>query len=353
VDIELLRALLPILRQADDAADGAQRIFERRREFLVPLRAGEAEIEAGVLDRFAPAFDALELAILACRAFANFYREAEPRLLDDIDVSEWGAHALTQLFYAGVLIAAEVLTLMRGGYHTGAFARWRALHEVATRIEVISGAGDLLLDTAERYVRHEQFRENGWLALERGLDRKLNPNDSTLRDVLRDWEAENAEGIQEYGDAFRAEYGWAENLLRARSPAYMKQAERENRPRGPVFDDLFELVRHDGEDPPPVRWRILYALANGAVHGSALRQWEAGEGGSTLLIGPHLGVFGEIGAATAHRLRDLTRAFVQPDYGVPTEEADHRESSLSLLSQAVAHLAGMAESAFALTDLTK
>jgi hypothetical protein len=176
-----------------------------------------------------------------------------------------------------------------------------------------------------------------------------------MRDVLREWEAENAQGIQEYGIAFRAEYGWAERLLLARSPVYVKQSERGKRPRGPVFDDLSELVRHDGEDPPPVRWRILYALANGAVHGSALRQWGAGDGGSTLLIGPHLGALGEIGAATAHRLRDLARAFVLPDYGVPSEEMeeDNPGSALFLLGQAVGHLAGRAESAFALTDLTK
>lgn len=146
------------------------------------------------------------------------------------------------------------------------------------------------------------------------------PSDGSVRDVLREWETENAEGIQECGIAFRAEYGWAERLLLARSPVYVKQAERGKRPRGPVFDDLCALVRHDGEDPPPVHWRILYTLANGAVHGSALRQWGAGEGGSTLLIGPHLAAFGEIGAATAHRLRDLTRAFLQPDLGCRKRE---------------------------------
>jgi hypothetical protein len=35
--------------------------------------------------------------------------------IPQIDESEWGQLALTDLFYAGVLIAAEVLTLMRSG----------------------------------------------------------------------------------------------------------------------------------------------------------------------------------------------------------------------------------------------
>ena len=61
--------------------------------------------------------------------------------------------ALIRLHGAAVLTAREVLTLLRAGYASGAFARWRTLHEVMV-VSLVLGDGDEEL--SRRYLAHDE-----------------------------------------------------------------------------------------------------------------------------------------------------------------------------------------------------
>jgi hypothetical protein len=339
------------VRTGKDAHDGARALFDQRAAFLTPLRAQEADLEGSALDRFASAFDALELAILVCRSLANIWR---PRVPDRMDAHslDWGEIALMDLFQAGILVASEVLALLRTGFSTGALARWRALHETTTKAEFISAGGsELLLHTAERYIQHEEFRGNQSLQLWKGLSKKLGVHDTGARDFVTGITAEREAAIVAYGQMFRTEYGWAHDQLLVVSPEYAREYRSEKRPRGPSFDDLDRAVRRDDEDPHPLHWRYLNALANSAVHGSPRSHVTFNGGKAITRLGPHVDGSSQAGEATARRLKHLVWAFAHPDYGL--EESDRSEELLPTLAETIGHLAGMAESTFALCRLQR
>ena len=259
--ISLLVQIDAVLNSDVDPARGVANLFDRRADFLVPLRAEHAELHAAALDQFADAFDALELAILLCRPFAKHIGALTHGDESEEGAGEW---ALAELLRSGILVAGDVLALMRAGYTTGALARWRALHEIATRAEFISGAGEFLLETARRYHRHEHYRSIRELKFWQGWYRKVDPSLALPRTIWKDWLAEAGRAVAEHGDVFRRDYGWAHAQLIATSPEYADLVERDKRPRGPEFDDLERVVRGRTEDAR--RWRFLYASANAAVH---------------------------------------------------------------------------------------
>jgi hypothetical protein len=338
--VRLLRAVKEVLESDADPAGAVRNLFARRAEFLIPLRAEHAELQASTLDQFADAFDALELAILLGRPLERFL--GGPAYTDDSEEGV-GDRTLADLFRSGTLVAGEVLVLMRAGYGTGALARWRALHEIATRAEFISGGGRLLLETARRYVQHEQYRQLRELETLQGWIRKIDPGQALPRDTWKEWLAEGEKLVQEYGDAFRGEYGWAHEQLIKTSSAYAAQWERGARPRGPVFEDLERVVRRKTDDPR--RWQPLYEAANAAVHGAPRSSISFEHGRLIRRTGPHLGPMWEPGEATARRLSDLTWAFGLPDFG--EDDEDPYVGIVDKMLYAVAQLAEMAEHAFA------
>jgi Family of unknown function (DUF5677) len=94
--------------------------------------------------------------------------------------------ALIRLHGRGILTALEVLVLLRSGFSTGAFARWRTLHEIWVVFALLSEGDEEL---AHRYLAHDAVEsakgqreyEETWQAL--GFD----PPDwtSQQRDELR------------------------------------------------------------------------------------------------------------------------------------------------------------------------
>ena len=75
----LLARMLGILKDHADPACGVESLFERRAEFLVPLRGEHAEVQAATLDRYSDAFDALEFAILLCGSLEKGLQAVVPR----------------------------------------------------------------------------------------------------------------------------------------------------------------------------------------------------------------------------------------------------------------------------------
>jgi hypothetical protein len=201
---------------AHDEAAALDRFFAARAEFLVPTRAAHGELQASALDRWAEAFDWLDLMILSS---AEVVRRHEERVLG-AGQGDWDVTALHYIFWSGQTVAGEVLALLRAGYGTGALARWRALHEAATRAEFIVHACARPAEAARRYLQHEEYRNRRELAILQGWIRKASPEHAIPPEAMKAMAAEDDEVIGEHGEIFRTEYGWAHEELLGTSQEY-------------------------------------------------------------------------------------------------------------------------------------
>ncbi len=150
--------------------------------------------------------------------------------------------ALIRLHGKAVMTAREVLVLLRGGYSSGALARWRTLHEVlVVFLVLVDGDGEL----SRRYLVHEVVEglkgqkeyEETWEAL--GLE----PPDWTAAEreqALRDL-------VSEFDRTFLQGYGWA-------APLFNNRAKK--------FKELQEYVSLD-------HWRGYYRMASHGTHANS------------------------------------------------------------------------------------
>ena len=151
--------------------------------------------------------------------------------------------ALIRLHGKALLTAREVFTLLRRGYSSGAFARWRTLHEVRVVLLLLADGDEEL---SRRYLAHEHVDAfKGQEEYERAWE--------TMGHERPDWSADErkqhrAELVEEFGDDFLGDYGWA-------APLFDNKAPRGFRP----LEGLVEL------DP----WRHYYRLASQGVHANA------------------------------------------------------------------------------------
>lgn len=345
-ELDVLRRVMALLQSTGDAADAAAAMWADRAAYLIPLRARAADVEGLSLDRHALAFDALELSIRMCFCLAVLNQRHLPERDDlwDVPEDQWFELALGDLFASGILLASEVLALLRAGYTTGALARWRALHETTVKAEFISQGGVHLAETAKRYLIHEELRETESGKLWKGLLRKEQtfPNLELLEEMLDDWERETDELVSQFDRQFRQEYGWAHDQLSETSPSYRRDASRGKRDRGPTLGDLDRAIQRDPTDIWPTRWRYLCSLANAAVHGSPHSLLAYKDGRLVARMAPEVDGSTDAGEATAQRLKNLLAAWDHPDFG-PGEDL-WTPRPLVVLTE---HLCDMAESAFA------
>lgn len=147
--------------------------------------------------------------------------------------------ALIRLHGRAVMTANEVQVLLRAGYSTGAFARWRTIHEIWVVASVLS---DHDQEVSRRYLVHDAVEsmkgqeeyEQTWEAL--GFE----PPDwtSTERDELR------VSLRNEFGEPFLRDYGWAAPLFGDHAPR---------------FRQIQELAALD-------HWRGYYRMASHGTH---------------------------------------------------------------------------------------
>lgn len=147
--------------------------------------------------------------------------------------------ALIRLHGKSVMTAREVMVLLRSGYSSGAFARWRTLHEVwVVFLLLVDGDQEmsrryLLHELVESFKGQEEYEET-WEAL--GEE----PPDWTA-DERKETRAELAD---EFGNAFLHDYGWAAPLFDGKAPK---------------FKQLQKRVELD-------HWRAYYRLASQGTH---------------------------------------------------------------------------------------
>jgi hypothetical protein len=154
--------------------------------------------------------------------------------------------SLTRLHARTCLLCSEILALLKTGHASGAYGRWRTLHETAVTAWFIS-EGDQLL--AEKYLAHqtikdledaEQFQKD---CVGIGSEPIPEANMQALR--LK------CDGLKKkYGEAFSGGYGWASEAVRAKLPAH----------KGSITFNHLEQAADQGH------MRSYYRFASHSVH---------------------------------------------------------------------------------------
>lgn len=152
--------------------------------------------------------------------------------------------ALRRLHARGMLVVAEAIHLLEGGYPDGALTRWRTLHEILVISKVLSKSD---VEISHRYLVHEDCLR---IKAARGVQKvakraKITP---ISEDEIRMLENRQAEIIDLFGPQMKQEYGWAYPIFSATKPKM-----------NPNFGDLEVEVGLDD-------WRPRYKWASQHTH---------------------------------------------------------------------------------------
>jgi hypothetical protein len=103
------------------------------------------------------------------------------------------------------LVAAEVLTLLRAGFPSGAHARWRTIHELAVVAFFITEHEQ---EIARRYLAHDAIQRHKSAVLYTRYHEKLGyePFDPGEFDAI---EKLRIDALAEFGSGFAKDWGWA------------------------------------------------------------------------------------------------------------------------------------------------
>lgn len=228
-----------MLRIADDVAAQALRMLlvnpnKEVREHRAMLRGFESRLSEG----WGAGLDMFDLhRVLATEFGSDFHEKHRDEGLTRDDVV---LETLARIHGRACMTAGEISVLIRSGYASGANARWRTLHELAT---VAFFIGDHDFEVARRYLEHQAISANKELrAFERFAPRL---NEQPIEEAAAlELKAERARLLALYGEAFDKPYGWAADCLEKESPN---------------FQDIAEAVEFD-------HWTPYVHLAHEAVH---------------------------------------------------------------------------------------
>ena len=151
--------------------------------------------------------------------------------------------ALIRLHGKGVMTAREALVLLRGGYSSGALARWRTLHEVWV---VFLALADGDRESSRRYLDHEGVEI---LKAQKDYEETWQPLGHEPPDwTAAEWERARTEMVGKFDRTFMRDYGWAVPLFDNAAPKFRQLEERV---------DL---------DP----WRGYYRMASHGTHANSV-----------------------------------------------------------------------------------
>jgi Family of unknown function (DUF5677) len=202
--------------------------------------------------------------------------------------------ALVRLQARSCLLCSEILALLQSGHASGAYGRWRTLHETAVTAWFISN-GDQAL--AEKYLAHqvikdledaEQYQKN---CADLGSDLIPEADMEALR-VRRD------HLVKVHGQPFTGSYGWAADAVRSKIP--------ETKGRSVNFNHL-EQAAEQGH------MRSYYRFASHSIHPTSKGlHYEIGliRQGEVLLSGPSNYGLAEPANASCRSLHKTTGALL-------------------------------------------
>lgn len=167
-------------------------------------------------------FDQLALLLtvgqhISSRCMSQFPGETRPARLE----------AVLELHAHSILVASEVLDLLRGGWPAGAEARWRTLHEIEVIALFLAKAPNTV---AQRYlasaaIDFHRLASNGLLRLPPGR------GSTAVRGELR---KRASAAVSTHGEEISRQYGWAARWLRKKRVRFV-DLERKVAPRRPAY----------------------------------------------------------------------------------------------------------------------
>jgi Family of unknown function (DUF5677) len=167
---------------------------------LANRRSERASFEARLLGRWGRALDLFELTTEHALQTSVWVRQN----LCDQDPSPARSEALIRLHARALSIAQEVHVLLKSGYATAAYARWRTLYEVQIVFDTLAAADNSLSD---RYLRHDVVEQRQDMFLARSLDPENDHGPETDPIDLF------SQLGSELGESFLKPYGWAAPLF--------------------------------------------------------------------------------------------------------------------------------------------
>ena len=122
--------------------------------------------------------------------------------------------ALTRLHARSCLICTEIVALLKAGHASGAYGRWRTLHETAITAWFISNGEPML---AQRYLSHQTVKdlEDAEQYQRDCVEMGSEPIPENKLEMLRQ---RCGQLTKVYGDSFLGGYGWAADAIRVKIP---------------------------------------------------------------------------------------------------------------------------------------
>jgi hypothetical protein len=169
--------------------------------------------EARLKKRWGKALDVYDTALtLATELGEQANARCHPRAAE---LKDFVFEALTRLHGRACLTASEIGALLRTGHATGANARWRTVHELATTAFFISEQGQ---DVAERYLLHDVIARCKAATQMREHADKLGEEVSVQE--VEELKRARAELVAKYGRSFANNWGWAAGVLKKADPGF-------------------------------------------------------------------------------------------------------------------------------------
>jgi hypothetical protein len=182
-----------------------QSLIESAPPMLAERRKQQAGFESRNLRRWRKAFDLLETIWVCCEEMGSaFNGHHRPQAVQEQDHVFEG---MSYLHAKALLVASEIICLLRGGFADGALTRWRTLYENNVIATLIRQEGQEL---ALRYVAHS--RVQAWLRAGAEPD-NLPDKDAELQE-----QAEFA--ISTFGEEMKLRHGWASKLVGKKRPTF-------------------------------------------------------------------------------------------------------------------------------------
>jgi len=270
---------------SDATSDAAKLIFEKLTSDLSnKLELGriiDEDFEKRLYDLWQQPLDLLELFLaISFEAGSTFNQERLPVAVQEND---FVFEVLCRLHARACLIGGEILTLMKGGYASGALSRWRSLHEISIICFFIREYGN---EVAERYILYQ------------GIDSYLSMKKYQIYASRLGYEPYSEEEvknitenrdrlIKKYGDDFGQQNGWAASIIKKK------------------FIKITDLEKEIGLD----HYRPYYQMSSYSIHaGSMSVYFDIGVPNSDeiMLAGPSNTGLADPGSLMAISLHQIT-----------------------------------------------
>ena len=168
-------------------------LAKRGTEMLVRKRRDQADFEMRNLRRWRRAFDLLETLWTCCEEMGrNFNQQFRPAA---VETEDFTFEALTSIHARSLLVASEIICLMKGGFADAALTRWRTLYELNVVAKVLSMHEPRL---SLLYLAHADVQAAMYVEPGEGADEED-------AEVLR--RADYA--LANFGSDLKKHYGWA------------------------------------------------------------------------------------------------------------------------------------------------